>query len=347
MADRAGKILRDLKRQEVRTPVGTDVFLPNYSGVKDAARKDKPSSGATSVTDLALADGNVIVGDAGGVASSVNPSGDVDVSNTGVFSIASGVIIDADVKSDAAIAFSKLASLTSGNILVGSAGNVPTSVNPSGDADVSATGAFTVTDLTIASEAQGDVLYFNGTNWVRLAPGTSGEFLKTLGAAANPAWGTPTAPALTFVSDTTASAATNVDLTSLSSTAYMLVGVGDVNGVNDWEMTLNGITASEYDYQYHRADGASNTTAEVVNAASAQITNNITAVGFLVFVWVWVDVVNSRLMYRWEVFQDGTFIKGGGKATDTSATSISAIKIATGGAETFDGHFYLYKMATS
>jgi hypothetical protein len=30
--------------------------------------------------------------------------------------------------------------------------------------------------LSCASQAQGDVIYFNGTNWVRLAPGTSGQF---------------------------------------------------------------------------------------------------------------------------------------------------------------------------
>ena len=42
--------------------------------------------------------------------------------------------------------------------------------------------------LTVASQAQGDIIYFNGTSWVRLAAGTSGYFLQTLGAGANPAW---------------------------------------------------------------------------------------------------------------------------------------------------------------
>ncbi|TPW09288.1 MAG: Kelch repeat protein, partial [Acidimicrobiaceae bacterium] len=43
------------------------------------------------------------------------------------------------------------------------------------------------TKLAMGSDAQGDVLYYNGTDYVRLAPGTSGQFLKTLGASANPA----------------------------------------------------------------------------------------------------------------------------------------------------------------
>lgn len=48
-----------------------------------------------------------------------------------------------------------------------------------------------VTGLTIASQAQGDILYFNGTSWVRLAPGTAGQRLQTNGAGADPSWTTP------------------------------------------------------------------------------------------------------------------------------------------------------------
>lgn len=38
--------------------------------------------------------------------------------------------------------------------------------------------------------AQGSILYFNGTSWVALPPGTNGQFLKTQGASANPLWAT-------------------------------------------------------------------------------------------------------------------------------------------------------------
>ncbi len=48
-------------------------------------------------------------------------------------------------------------------------------------------------------QAQGDVLYFNGTYWVRLPAGTSGRFLKTQGSSANPIWDAiPTVGGLTF-----------------------------------------------------------------------------------------------------------------------------------------------------
>ncbi|MHA1482071.1 MAG: hypothetical protein ACTSQA_01370 [Candidatus Heimdallarchaeaceae archaeon] len=59
--------------------------------------------------------------------------------------ITAGSLVNADIKSDAAIAWSKLASST----------------------DISSTG--TVTDLTLTGETTGDVVYFDGTNWVHLA----------------------------------------------------------------------------------------------------------------------------------------------------------------------------------
>lgn len=59
------------------------------------------------------------------------------------------------------------------------------------------------TSIRMGSDAQGDVLYFNGTNYVRLAAGTSGHFLKTNGAGANPAWAEATG---------TATAASNAEM---------------------------------------------------------------------------------------------------------------------------------------
>jgi hypothetical protein len=42
----------------------------------------------------------------------------------------------------------------------------------------------------IGSAAQGDLLYRGAAAWARLGAGTSGQFLQTLGASANPAWST-------------------------------------------------------------------------------------------------------------------------------------------------------------
>jgi hypothetical protein len=83
-----------------------------------------------------------------------------------------GGIVNADINASAAIVGSKL-NLTSPGIIG--------SVTPS-------TGAFTT--LKVGTTNQGDILYDNGTSLVRLTPGTSGQFLKTLGTSANPVWDT-------------------------------------------------------------------------------------------------------------------------------------------------------------
>ena len=59
-----------------------------------------------------------------------------------------------------------------------------------------------LSDVVITSVAQGDVFYYNGTNWVNLGAGTSGQFLKTLGPGANPTWAD--IPASTIIGSFTA-----------------------------------------------------------------------------------------------------------------------------------------------
>jgi len=135
-------------------------------------------------------------------------------------------VINASVAANAAIAYSKLAQLTTNHILAG-VGNVPTVCSVAGDVTMTATGTTAtfaiasnsivnddinsaaaiawsklaasgdvntsgqVVDLTISSEAQGDILYRNATNWVGLAAGSSGQALITSGPGSNPYWGTP------------------------------------------------------------------------------------------------------------------------------------------------------------
>lgn len=122
-----------------------DILISNL-GVTSIAtgvivNADINAAAAIAFSKLAtLASANILVGSAGGVATSVAMSGDVLISNAGVTSIATGVIVNADISASAAIDFSKLAALTSGNILVGSAGNVATSVAMSGDITISNAG---------------------------------------------------------------------------------------------------------------------------------------------------------------------------------------------------------------
>ena len=46
------------------------------------------------------------------------------------------------------------------------------------------------TKIAMGSDVQGDFLYYNGTNYVRLGAGTSGQALITGGTGGNPSWGT-------------------------------------------------------------------------------------------------------------------------------------------------------------
>jgi hypothetical protein len=69
----------------------------------------------------------------------------------GTANIQDGAVTNAKVNAAAAIDYSKLAALTSGNILVGSAGNVATSVTMSGDATIIASGALTIANGAVTS----------------------------------------------------------------------------------------------------------------------------------------------------------------------------------------------------
>ena len=49
-------------------------------------------------------------------------------------------------------------------------------------------GQLSLAMLSVASEAQGDLIIRGASAWARLGAGTSGHFLKTQGAGANPVW---------------------------------------------------------------------------------------------------------------------------------------------------------------
>jgi len=105
------------------------------------ADADINASAAIALSKLASGtSAQVVLANSGGVPTYTTISGDVTVSNTGVTAIGSGVIVNADVNASAAIDYSKLASLTSGNILVGNGSNVATSTAVTGDVTISNTG---------------------------------------------------------------------------------------------------------------------------------------------------------------------------------------------------------------
>jgi len=127
---------------------------PSAASVQVAWLEVSYSSGDWSLvaaeSTIPLASGDILVGSAAGVATEVAMSGDATLANTGVLTIANGAINNAKVASNAAIAFSKLAALTSTNILVGNGSNVATAVAISGDATLANTGALTISNGAVS-----------------------------------------------------------------------------------------------------------------------------------------------------------------------------------------------------
>jgi hypothetical protein len=57
--------------------------------------------------------------------------------------------------------------------------------------------------LSIPGQAQGDIIYFNGTDWSLLTPGTAGQVLTTQGVGANPTFSDNTAVDLAMTGQAT------------------------------------------------------------------------------------------------------------------------------------------------
>jgi hypothetical protein len=87
--------------------------------------------------------------------------------------------------------------LTDGKIWIGDASNIATERTLSGDVTLSNTGVTSIgankvdgTKIDLGSSSNGGMMYYNGTDWVNLAPGTAGQILQSNGAAA-PTWVSP------------------------------------------------------------------------------------------------------------------------------------------------------------
>ncbi|MFC2254538.1 hypothetical protein ACETRX_33345 [Labrys portucalensis] len=86
------------------------------------------------------------------------------------------------------------------------------------DADLAAISAIT--------PSQGDILYYNGTAWARLAAGTSGWFLRTNGTGTNPSW-------VSIPGGGDLLASNNLsELTAAASTARANIGAAGLSGAN-------------------------------------------------------------------------------------------------------------------
>jgi hypothetical protein len=149
--------------------------------------------------------------------------------------------------------------------------------------DVPSTGQW----IDLASAAQGDVLYYNGTSYVRLAPGTSGQFLTSGGAGANPSWTTVATADSVLLSTQTASgvASINFDNTLVTSTYktyevrfFNVVGATDDKNVqvkfsDDNGSNFDSNHTSSFDSSYVGASGAGSGYDTAYDSVNANYTN--------------------------------------------------------------------------
>ena len=72
--------------------------------------------------------------------------------------------------------------------ILASTGNAPTNTTYWQQMSAAGTDGTDADLINISGTVQGDIYYNNGSAIARLSAGTSGQFLKTLGTGANPAW---------------------------------------------------------------------------------------------------------------------------------------------------------------
>jgi hypothetical protein len=197
-------------------------------------------------TDLdANDDGKILIGD-GTDVNSVAVSGDITITNAGVTTIGNDKVDN-----------NKLANMTQGTVKVGGASDAPTDLDASGDGyilvgdgtdvnsvavsgDVSLAndGSTQVTDLTISSETQGDLLYFDGANWVRLADAASAGYVLTSDAAGGLSWTAKTAIGEDYIQESEVSFEDETANCNGSQVAFTLSNSPVANSV---QVFLNGL----------------------------------------------------------------------------------------------------------
>ncbi len=99
------------------------------------------------------------------------------------------------VLSTGSITANELPPLQSSQIWIGNASNQATAQTITGAGTISNTGVLSINDnaiggnhINLTGNQNGDLMYYDGTDWIRLPAGTNGQVLKT--SAGIPAWGT-------------------------------------------------------------------------------------------------------------------------------------------------------------
>lgn len=185
--------------------------------VNDGLTVTDCSTGGGSERGVCLCDGSSWVSPSVDGLTLDQATGPITFDGGGAGTVANGAITNSNV-ADQTLATDKLRLLPADSEAVGDLVSIGTSEN-----------------FASVTGVQGDVLYHNGTRYTKLSPGTSGHFLQTQGAAANPQWASGAAGATTAGAEgihATADTATKDFLvggtTEVGASIHMDASTGDI-----------------------------------------------------------------------------------------------------------------------
>lgn len=269
-----------------------------------------------------------------------------------------GSIVNADISASAGIVGSKL-NLTSSGAIGSTVANTGAFTTLTGT-NITASTSLTSSTATVLNGTvnlgpthQGDIFYDNGTSVIRLTPGTSGLFLKTQGASANPAWANQS---MSFVSNTSVSGAATTGNIAITNTKYykVIIHVNNLSGDDVLALRFNADSSSgNYLYSF---DGRTTGGAITGGSAGAQeialgtstkagSTNSIDA-EILIYPQNGTTKIsiNGKVSYINAAASLLTYVDVAGLWPQTTATSFS---IVTTGSATFTGNVLLYELSQS
>ncbi len=171
-----------------------------------------------------------------------------------------------------------------------------------------------LSDVVITGGAQGDIIYFNGTNWVNLGPGTSGQVLQTQGAGANPLWAAGTAASLSGLS--AATVINTIDSLNFAQTWNW----STANTQTPLSMSANALTSGTLLSLSSSATALTGDVSKIeLTGANAGNTGNVLKVGFTgtAGTATAVNVTNAGTGLGMRVNDDGTY-------TDTTPVVVDA-----------------------
>lgn len=192
--------------------------------------------------------------------------------------------------------------------------------------------------LEFIGTTQGQVLYRDGSAWVTLAAGASGQFLKTGGAAANPSWGSVITNG-TVQNSTSGSAVsfTSVIPANVKHIVMTLNGVS-ISGTDDFIVQLG--TGGSYTSSGYDSESASigNGGTQMATSATGCIMNEqgatTTASGTFDF---WLQDAANDIWVGSSHYGDaaGLVVQMSGCVIDMAGT-VDSIRLDTTGSNTFD-----------